>query len=684
MTTEVSHVALAVAACTLLAVGPASPAEPGAAKPPVETPGFDPGALDRSADPCRDFYQFACGGWRAANPVPADQPAWSRFNELGDRNRKLLREVLEAAAPEDPARSPVRRQIGDYYAACVDEAGIEARGLAPLRPRLDRITTLESRADVAGLVAGLHLAGASPLFGFGADQDLKDTTRIIAIADRGGMGLPDRDYYLKDDPKSVELRGQYERHVARMLELAGDTPEVARSGAAAVLEIETALARGALDVVSRRDPNRLYHKTTVAELRALTPSFAWDRYLEGIGAPPLGELNVAEPDFFAAMEKLVAATDLPKLKAYLRWHALTAAAPFLPTAFVEENFAFFGRALTGAQELRPRWKRCADATGNALGEAVGRVFVEKAFSEAAKGRMKVMVEGIEGALGADIETLPWMSAATKRKALEKLLAVTNKVGYPDTWRDYGSLAVARGDALGNAQRAWAFELRRQLAKIGRPVDRAEWVIPPQTVNAGYNPPMNEIIFPAGILQPPFFDEAADDAVNYGAIGAAIGHELTHGFDDQGRQFAADGNLRDWWTEQDARAFEERTSCFVDQYGSYVAVEDVKVNGKLTLGENVADNGGLRMSYTALTKALAGKEPKPIDGFTPAQRFFLGWGQVWCSNQTPQFARLVAQTDPHSPGQHRVNGVVSNMPEFREAFSCPADAPMVRAQPCRVW
>jgi endothelin-converting enzyme/putative endopeptidase len=666
-----------------------APAAPAAAAPakgaPDKIPGFDPSALDRAADPCTDFFQFACGGWMASNPIPPDQSRWGRFDELSERNRATLRDILEAAAKEGPERSAVERRIGDHYAACMDEAVVDKAGAGPLQPVLERIAALRSKAELPALLARIHTNGGRALFGFGSFQDFKDATMNIAAVDQGGLGLPDRDYYVKDDPRSVELRRKYREHVARMFGLLGDAPAAAAAQADRVLALETVLAKNSMERVKRRDPDNIYNKTTTAALAALAPSFDWSRYFAAAGAPAFGELNLVSKPFFEGFEAFLAGADLADLKTYLRWHALNDAAPTLSSAFVNENFDFFGRSLAGAKELRPRWKRCVQATDADLGEALGQIYVARTFGADGKARMLKMVDALERALARDIETLPWMTAATRAKALDKLHAITNKIGYPDTWRDYGSVDVRRDDPFGNRERAAAFEWARDMAKIGHKVDPKEWRMTPPTVNAYYEPSNNSINFPAGILQPPFFDRQADDAVNFGGVGAVIGHELTHGFDDQGRRFAGDGNLKDWWTEEDGKEFEKRAQCFVDQYAGYAAVDDVKLDGQLTLGENVADNGGLRIAAMALAQTLGTTRPAPIDGFTAEQRLFLGWGQVWCQNVTPETARLRAQTDPHSPGRFRVNGVVSNMPEFQSAFNCPAGKPMVRGDAaCRVW
>jgi endothelin-converting enzyme/putative endopeptidase len=660
------------------AVGPAVAAVQSG---PASSSGLQLDALDRAADACTDFYQFACGGWAAKNPVPADRASWGRFEELQERNNETLHRILEAAAP---GRDPESKRIGDYYATCMDEAAINAKGAAALDPLLKKIAAVSTPNDLSALVADLHTIGVNAFFSFGAEADFKDASLEMAIADQGGLGLPDRDYYFREDSKSADLRRQYVEHVARMAGLQGVAPDQANAAAGRVMRIETALAKGALDAVSRRDPAKIYHKMTPAELQALTPTFQWSRYFSRIGAPPVYALNVAEPDFFKAMGQMLASTPLDEIKSYLRWHVAHSSAPVLATAFVDENFRFYGTLLTGAKELRPRWKRCVQYTDGDLGEALGQAFVKEAFGQQAKADTLTMVHELEAALETDIHGLTWMTDTTKKEALVKLHAIADKIGYPERWRDYSALTVIRGDALGNSQRSNAFEFHRQLNKIGKPVDKAEWSMTPPTVNAYYNPLENNINFPAGILQPPFYGAQTDAAVNFGGAGAVIGHELTHGFDDQGRQFDARGNLKDWWTPADAKAFEDRAQCFVDEYAGFTAIDDVKLNGKLTLGENTADNGGLRVSLMAYL-ARAAVDPAPtLDGFTPEQRLFLGWGQVWCETVRPERARMLAQTNPHSPGRTRVNGVLSNMPEFQKAFSCKAGAPMVRQSACRVW
>jgi endothelin-converting enzyme/putative endopeptidase len=643
--------------------------------------GLELAALNRSVEPCTDFYQFACGGWLAANPIPADRPRWGRFDELREKNLEVLRRVLEQAAGGGDQST---KKIGDYYATCMDEATINRRGATPLDPDLKNIGSLQNGDRLPELLAELHKTGVNALFGFGSEADFKDASTVIAIAAQGGMGLPDRDYYFREDPRSVDIRKKYEAHVAKMLALAGTQAAQANTDAQTVMRIETALAKAALDIVARRNPANQYHKMTVAELQQLTPRFNWARYLRGIAAPSFSTINVTEPEFFRAVDQLLGSTPVEDLRTYLRWHLVHQSAVMLAAPFVDENFRFYNATLQGVEQQRPRWKRCVDYVDADLGEALGQGFVKEAFGPQAKADTLRMVHEIESELEKDITTLDWMTDATKKQAWAKLHAVMDKIGYPDKWRDYSALTIERGDALGNSQRANAFEFHRQLAKIGKPLDKTEWSMTPPTVNAYYNPLQNNINFPAGILQPPFYGASRDAAVNYGGAGAVIGHELTHGFDDQGRQFDAGGNLKDWWTEADSAAFDQRASCFVNQYAGYTAVDDVKLNGKLTLGENTADNGGLRLAFLAYVASQAGRERQALDGFTPEQRVFLGWAQVWCENRRPEYERLQAQTNPHSPGRYRVNGVVSNMPEFQKAFSCNSDAPMAKGTQCRVW
>jgi putative endopeptidase len=673
---------LVLAAATAVAAdNPATARSPGA---------FDVSALDTSVDPCVDFYQFACGGWRKANPIPPDQTRWGRFNELVERNREELHRILEAVVDPATKRSPIEARVGDYYAACMDEPTIEARGRQPIEPFLARIEAVPSKVDFFRLL-GEHEKTALPtLFRFGSAPDMHDSTQTIATVGQGGLSLPDRDDYLKDDAKSKEKREKFVAHVARMLELAGEDAAAAKTDAATVMRVETALANASMDRVALRDPKNRDNLMTVTGLEQLAPAFDFGDFFPATGAPAFQRLNVSSRKFFQEGNAVVESTPLADWKTYLRWHVVRAAAPYLGSAFVQEDFLFNRQYLQGAKELEPRWKRCVQATDRALGDDLGRLYVERTFGADGKARMKKMIESLTAALREDIESLPWMTAETKKKALAKLAASrTDKIGYPDQWKDYSTVEVKRDDYFGNSRRAQIFEIKREQARIDKPTDRTLWGMTPPTVNAYYSPPNNEIVFPAGILQPPFFDRQADDALNFGGIGVVIGHEYTHGFDDQGSKFDAQGNLANWWTPEDRKAFDERTACFVKEYEGFVSVKDpvngdVHLNGRLTLGENTADNGGLRVSYMALQKALAGQPRSKIDGFTPEQRFFLGFANVWCQNVTEAAARQLAQTDPHSPGQFRVVGSVSNMSEFREAFGCKAGQPMARENACRAW
>ncbi|MGA8874306.1 MAG: M13 family metallopeptidase [Candidatus Korobacteraceae bacterium] len=654
---------------------------------PKEIPSFDLTAIDKTIDPCVDFYQYSCGNWMKNNPIPADKSAWGRYYGLRERNLYVLRDILEQVqAPGQ--RTPIQEKVGDYYSACMDETGIEKRGTEPLAPTMKDIAALNSKQQLIPQVSAMQRDGVRVLFSFGQMPDMHDSRQTIANLDQGGLTLPDRDYYIKDDAKSVEIRQKYLEHVQKMLELAGDKPDVAAAEAKTVLAIETALAKASMDRTVRRDPHTRDHMMPVTEIAASAPNFQLTEFFAESGAPKFTNLNVSNPDFFKAVNDQISATSLDDWKVYLRWRALDTYAPTLTKAFVDEDFQFNGAYLSGQKEIEPRWKRCVAATDRNLGMALGQLYVDKTFGPEGKERTLKMVQAIEAAMHQDIGQLAWMSDTTKQKAYEKLNAIVNNIGYPDKWRDYSTVIVTRDDYAGNTTRAAAFEVQRQRNKISKPTDKKDWGMTPPTVNAYYRDNMNDINFPAGILQPPFYGKSMDDAVNYGAIGVVIGHELTHGFDDQGRKFDADGNLKDWWTADDAKAFEERASCTADEYSGFVAVKDdkgeVMVNGRLTLGENTADNGGLKLAYMALTKIIGNTPVKPIDGYTPQQRFFIAYGQIWCENRTDQQARKLAIIDPHSPGRWRVNGAVQNSAAFEEAFGCKAGQPMVRENACRVW
>ena len=646
------------------------------------TPALDVTAMDRTIDPCVDFFAYSCGGWIKKNPIPPDQSSWDTYSKMQDENLVQLRGILEAAAAPDLKHNAVDQKIGDYYASCTDEKAIDAKGADPLKPSLERIAEISSKAELAGV--GAAMIDDNVLFRFESTQDPHAADQVIANADQGGLGLPDRDYYLKDDAKSVDLRKQYLAHVQKMFELLGDKPETAAANAQTVMRIETELAKGSMTRVERRDPKALDHKMTSAEFEKIAPAFQWQVYFAKVGMPSLASLNVSSPGFFKTLSDTLEKETLADWKTYLRWHLVHSNASHLSALFLNENFAFYGKTLRGQEVLQARWKRCTEAVDGYLGEALGQAYVEKYFSPEAKQRAQKIVKEIEVAMEQDINSLPWMSAATKQQALAKLHGMANKIGYPDKWRDYSKLEIIRGDELGNVERARKFEFDRQLAKIGKPVDRGEWGMTPPTVNAYYDPQMNDINFPAGVLQPPAFDPKSDAAPNYGDTGGTVGHELTHGFDDEGRQFDAQGNLRDWWTPEDGKEFEKRASCISDQYSSYTIIDDIKINGKLTLGEDVADLGGLLLAYMAWKADTAGQTLDPIDGLTPDQRFFVGYGQSWCGQSRDETKRLRATVDPHSPEKYRTNGVVSNMPQFQEAFHCKAGSPMVNQNQCRVW
>lgn len=686
-----------ILALSLLSVAPPDvPAAPAPASPPAAaqsplqnlpyTPSLDVTAMDRSANACADFYQYSCGGWLARNPIPADQASWSVYGKLYQDNQRFLWGILDSLARNSAGRSANQQKIGDYFASCMDETAIEQRGRTPLAPTLAAIDAMTSARELPALLARLQLdnGGDEFLFGFTSAQDFADSKAVIAFANAGGLGMPDRDYYTDSDKRALTLRQEYRRHVARSFALLGDSAAAAAQHADTVLRLETQLAQASLTRVELRDPYNLFHKMDRAGLEHLTPHFVWDPFLNALGLSGVNTLNVSQPKFYAALDQLLASTTLDDLKTYLRWHAVHAASPFLARRFEAERFAFFDHTLRGVPQQQPRWKRCVRQVDALLGEALGQEFVARTFGPKLKGATLLMTRQIEQAMHDDIEALPWMSAATKQQALAKLAAVVNKIGYPDRWRDYGSVAIARGDYFQNAVHAIAFESHRQLNKIGKPLDRAEWQMTPQTVNAYYDPQMNDINFPAGVLQPPLYDPRMDDAPNYGNTGGTIGHELTHGFDDQGRKFDAAGNLKDWWSDKDAKQFNERTQCIVDQYAKYVVVDDVHINSRLTLGEDVADLGGLILAHMAWRVQTAHETLTGRDGLTPEQRFFVGYAQWACENQRPENLRLHAKTDEHSPGRYRVNGLVVNMPEFAKAFSCPVNAPLAKKNPCRVW
>jgi len=667
-----------------------APTEP---KKPIS---FDLSAIDKAADPCTNFYQYACGNWMKNNPIPADQVRWGRFNELAERNNYLLYTELKSAA--DAPKTPLQKKYGDFFAACMNVDEVDKLGATPIHPELDLIDGLSDKKQLTALNLELFKKfGANALFYVGVQQDQLDSSKQILGTGQGGLSLPDRDYYLLDDERSKTIRAQYVEHVTKMFVLLGDTPEKAATEAADVMRIETALAKGSMSRVDLRDPAKRYHIMTIAEVNALSPDYDWKQYLDGIGLEQAKTMNVASPGFVKAANEEIEAESMPALKSYMAWHVLHSAAPYLAKPFVDENFAFFSQTLQGQKEQQPRWKRCTRLTDGALGEAVGQDWVKQYFPPDAKANMEKLVAALEKALGQDIQSLDWMSDATKKEAEAKLNAIQQKIGYPAKWRDYSTLVVKRDDLLGNVDRSAIFEEKRNLAKYGKPVDNMEWGMTPPTVNAYYNPPQNNINFPAGILQPPFYSNSMDPAVNFGGIGVVIGHEMTHGFDDQGSKYDLHGNVRTWFTPEDLTKFQAKTGCIADEYSGFKVAEGQNLNGKLTLGENTADNGGLRIAFQALQETIAANPDKALagytsdnpataekDGYTPAQRFFIGFGQVWCQNQTEQSARVLAKTDPHSSGEWRTNGSVQNFDEFGKAFGCKVGQPMMPSNSCRVW
>ncbi len=648
---------------------------------------FDLTAIDKTADPCVDFYQYSCGNWNKANPIPASEVRWGRFNELGDRNLYLLYTELKQAA--DAPKTPLQHKYGDFYASCIAVEEVDKLGAKPLQPMLTAIANLKSTKDLAALNVELDTRfGYGGILSVGVQQDQKDATQQILATGQGGLSLPDRDYYLNPAPRFATLRDGYVANLKATFILLGDSADAASAEAGAVMKIETALAGGSMDRVTMRDPAKRYHIMTVAEAQGLTPDYKWKQYLDGVGMSSATSLNVSSPDFAKTVNTELDTESLDAWKSYYRWHAVHASAPWLATPFVQANFDFFQKTLNGQQEIQPRWKRCARLTDASLGEAVGQDWVRQNFPPEAKANMEKLIKALEAALGSDIQQLPWMSPDTKAQAELKLAAITDKIGYPEHWRDYSKLVVKRDDLLGNIDRSDVFERNRNLAKFGKPVDPTEWGMTPPTVNAYYNPPQNNINFPAGILQPPFYDYAKDPAVNFGGIGVVIGHEMTHGFDDQGSKYDLHGNVRVWWTPEDLAKFKDRTECEAKEYDGFQVAPGQNLNGHLTLGENTADNGGIRIAYQALLNTLQAQGASATaeaDGYTPAQRFFIAFGQVWCQNATPESAITLAKTDPHSTGEWRVKGTVQNFDEFGKAFGCKAGQPMMPANGgCRVW
>jgi endothelin-converting enzyme/putative endopeptidase len=649
---------------------------------------LDKDFIDTSADPCVNFFQYACGKFSQIYPIPPDRSSYGVGTLVSEHNEYILHTILEKAAAGGSQRTANEQKIGDYYASCMDTAAIDQKGLKPFQPELDRIAAIKSKSELAPLLAHHQLINVNTFLGVGEQQDFKDATKQIAVADQGGLGLPERDFYFRTGDVAEKTRKEYVEHITNTLKLIGESDAEATTDAKSIFELETALAKVSMDITSRREPKNIYHMMPVADLQKLTPNLDWSLLLSDAEFPKVSEINVTNPDFFKGLNSILESTDLKTIKVYLRWQLIASAdSTALPKPLDDEMFDFNRRKLAGQPEQRARWKRCVQATDGALGEALGQVYAAQEFSPASKAATLQMVHDIENAMDSDLDTLDWMSAETKTRAKAKLHAVADKIGYPDHWRDYTKLIVERDDAYGNYKRGVEFENLRQIAKIGKPVDRGEFGMSPPTVNAYYSSSMNDINFPAGILQPPLFDPKATDATNYGDIGGIVGHELTHGFDDEGRLFDGNGNLTDWWTAEDGKKFEEKADCTVKEYSSFVAVDDAKVNGKLTLGENTADNGGLRLALIAFLADAKRKNidlNQKVDGYDALQQFFLGHGQGWCGSTRPEQLRLQVQTDPHSPREFRVNGVVQNMPEFGQAFGCKVGQPMMPQNVCRVW
>ena len=686
-------VAISLLASVLAAIFPGAAAQTAAvatqeSDPTLPAP-LDKRFLDTSADPCVDFAKYSCGNFSKLYPIPADRSNFGTGALVGEHTRFELHSLLQKVEADSPSRTASEQKVGDYYASCMNTDAIEAEGLKPLQPELDRIAALKDKSGLTPLLAHFQLINVGAFFNYGEQQDFKDARKQIAAVDQGGLGLPERDYYLRTGDAAEKTRQQYVQHVAAMLKLLGESDSASTSDAQKIMQLETALAKVSMDITSQRDPKNVYHLMSVADLTALAPDIAWPSFFTDTGAPPVSELNVTNPDFFKGLHALLQSTDLDTIKTYIRWQLINGVpSVVLPKALDEEDFKFFGQQLRGQPQQQARWKRCSSATDGALGEALGQIYVKAFFSPESKARTLQMVKDIEDAMDREIDTLTWMSPETKTKAKAKLHQVADKIGYPDHFRDYAALKIVRGDALGNAIRSVEFENHRQIAKIGQPVDRGEWGMSPPTVDAYYNPSMNDINFPAGILQSPFYASSATDAEVYGHIGGIVGHELTHGFDDEGRKFDGNGNLADWWTDEDAKKYEAMTDCEVKEYGGFTAVDEVKVNGQLTLGENTADNGGLRLALMAFQADAKRKgidlNAKDASGFTPLQQFFLAHGQNWCGDDRPEQVRLQVQTDPHSPRQFRIIGVIENMPEFGKAFGCKPGQPMMPVNSCRVW
>jgi len=646
---------------------------------------FDISRMDRNADACNDFFQFANGTWIKNTEIPASQARWGTFNILGDRNRDILHEILDrAAAEKSPKKGSDVQLIGDYYSACMDESAIEANGIKPIEPVLEQIAKLKTMSDVTREIADLHNQGFPAVFRFGGGRDPKDSNSVIVNSGQSGLSLPNKDYYTKDDAKMAETRAKFVEYMTKVFDMSGDTLAEAKANADIVMAIQMRLAKASKAPVEMRDPDKNYNKIKLSDAQAIIPNLSLKDYMKRRGIPVPETLNFGQPDFFKEVNTMLKDVPVDQWKTYFRWMVLDSSASYLPKALADASFDFHGRYLSGTKEQEPRWKRCVSATDRTLGEALGAEYVKTEFTPEAKARMNQLIDNLFVAMKSHINGLDWMTPATKEKALAKLATYKRKIGYNEHPRGYKGLDIDRTSYAGNVFRARAFEIKRNIADIGKPADKTRWFFSPPTVNASYSSSNNEITFPAGILQPPFFNFKADDAINYGAIGAVIGHEITHGFDDSGSKFDAQGNLASWWLPEDRTKFEERAACVANQFDGYEVQPGVHINGKLTLGENIGDLGGLAIAYTALVDALKGKKIENIDGFTPEQRFFLGWAQVWATKATPEFERRQVLTDPHSAAKWRVNGPLSNMPEFAKAFGCKQGQAMVRKDACLIW
>jgi putative endopeptidase len=668
-------------------------------QPMVELQHMDVKQVDSAVDPCTNFYEYACSKRNAANPIPPDQMVWGVAGELALWNRQVLHQILEKNEPAEGSRTANEQKIGDFYASCMDQAARKANDLSAIQPLIDQIQGISDKRGIAAVLAAIHSAfgqswqgdenqTAVALFGFGPQPDYNDVSRVVAGLDQGGLGMPSRDFYLRTDADSKKIRDEYVNYIVALLKLDGTGPNEAAKDAATIMRLETAMAQAQMDNVSRRDPNKTNNRYTLDQVRQLVPAFDWDAYFAAIGAAPVPLYEVSAPDFFRALNKLLATEDLGSWKLYLRWHLLSSASATLGSVWRDANFTF-AHALTGIQQQPPDWRRCTSAVDANIGQALGQVYVAQVFPPDSKARALKMVEDIEAAMSRDIDSASWMQPATKREAHLKLAAVMNKIGYPDKWIDYSSLTITRDNYPLNIERSTAFEFKRQLSFINKPLDRKEWTMTPPTVNAYEDPQTNTINFPAGMLQPVYFDPKEDDVVNYGAEGVIIGHELTHGFDDEGRKFDDKGNLRDWWTSEDAKAYEQRGQCIATEYtGPVPGVPGVTQNGKLTQGEDTADNGGIHLAMSALVEDLKGQgkslDDKDEEGLSNLQRFFIAYATSWCDEFRPELERTLILMDPHSMPELRVNNVVSNMPEFQKAFRCKDSQPMVHADRCRVW